>query len=94
MTRPLRTDIEARVARERAGLCECDACKMHTELYRVGYVLFPLADPSEIKARPVKMKARQEGSCVTCCQPIAVGDAIWWTRGRSGVDCADCGGRA
>lgn len=94
MTSPVRTDIAARVARERADGCECDACRMHTELYRAGYVLFPIADPAGVKARPVKLTAKREGSCAECSDPIAVGDKIYWTRGVQGVECSDCGGRS
>lgn len=91
---PLKSDIAARVARERAEACECDACRLHTELYGSGYRLFPLADPGGVAPRPVRLTAKHEGACVSCCAPIAVGDAIWWTRGADGIECSDCGGRS
>jgi len=102
VNQPVRTDIAAkqaldrlsRASRERDGALALEAADMICELVRTGYTLFPLADPTEVAARPVRLRARHEGACAACCAPIAVGEAIWWTRGKSGINCADCGGDA
>lgn len=99
MTAPVRSDIAAkqaldrlsRAAREQDGALALEAAAMITELVRAGYALLALADPSEVAARAVKLKARHEGACVLCCAPIAVGDSIWWTRGAQGIECDECG---
>lgn len=90
----VRTDVAARAARERAEGCSCEGCALHAELYRAGYVLFPLAEPGAVAARPVRLKSKYEGSCAACSAPIAVGDTIWWTRGVQGIECAECGGES
>lgn len=95
MPSPTRADVAAREARER---CEsradrCDACAMHAELYRSGYRLSALAEPSSVIAKPVKLRARYAGNCAACGAPIDVDDPVWWTRGAQGVECAGCGSR-
>lgn len=100
MTQPLRIDMQAREARERAELAAArrdgelalEACDMLSELFGAGFRLFPLADPSAVEAKPVRMRARFEGACAECGAPITVGDSVWWVRGVSGVECAACGG--
>jgi hypothetical protein len=99
---PVRTDLDARRAldrlsrasRERDGALALEAADMVCELVRVGYVLFPLADPGEVAAKPVRMRSKYEGACAACDQPIAVGEFIYWTRGKQGIECADCGGQS
>jgi hypothetical protein len=102
MNQPVRTDVLAREARERAelaaasrdGALALEACDALSELFAAGYRLFPLAEPGELAAKPIQMRARFEGSCAACGAPIAVGAPIWWTRGVDGVECRSCGGRA
>jgi hypothetical protein len=101
MNQPVKTDGLAREARERAegaaatrdGTLALEACDALSELFAAGYRLFPLADPDEVAAKPVRMRARYEGSCAVCGAPIAVDDAVWWTRGVQGVECGECGSK-
>ena len=100
MNRPLKSDIDARMARERAelacaqrdGTMALEACDMLSELFHAGYRLSALADPAAIAARPVQIRAQYDGMCSTCGAPIAIDDKVYWTRGESGVRCAQCGG--
>jgi len=97
----VRTDIAAkqaldrlsRASRERDGALALEAADMVSELVRSGYVLMELDATGTVAARPVKLRCRSEGYCAACGDPVAVGDEIWWTRGVSGIECMDCGGR-
>lgn len=100
--KPLKSDCDARNARERCelaaaqrdGTLALEACDMISELMRAGYRLMALADPDDIAARPVRLRARYDGLCAKCGAPIAIDDPILWTRGTGGVECAPCGGIA
>jgi hypothetical protein len=102
VNQPVRTDIAAkqaldrlsRASRERDAALALEAADMVSELVRTGYVLLELDTTGEVAARPVKLRCRHEGYCAACGEPIAVGEAIYWTRGKSGINCADCGGDA
>lgn len=99
MTQPVRADANAREARERAELAAAnrdsaqalEACSLLAELFRSGYRLTALAEPAAIPAKPVRMRARFEGSCAECSAPIAPNDFVFWTRGVQGIECATCG---
>ncbi len=92
MGRAARERVELAAAKRDQGAA-LEACDLLTELFRAGYTLFPLAPSNEVKAAPVRLRARGERWCAACRCTIAEGGWLWWTRGVAGVECDDCGGR-